>query len=46
MIVFTWKCIGVCYLGLGQSKQAGDYFKQALDLYSKLPSDQDKPKQK
>jgi len=36
LLVITWKNIGTCYLGVGQSEQAENYFKQCIVLINKL----------
>ena len=38
-MMFTWKNIGTCYLGIGNSDQARDYFQQCIDLIKKQDKD-------
>lgn len=42
VLLFTWKNIGTCYLGIGQSEQALKYFNDCIGLLEELPLDDDK----
>jgi tetratricopeptide (TPR) repeat protein len=42
VLLFTWKNIGTCYLGIGQSDQALKYFVDCIGLLQELPVDDDK----
>lgn len=42
VLLFTWKNIGTCYLGIGQSDQALKYFEDCITLLQELPVDEDK----
>ena len=42
VLIFTWKNIGTCYLGIGQSEQALKYFNDCITLLEELPVDEDK----
>jgi len=44
VLLFTWKNIGTCHLGVGQSDQAREYFEKCIELQGKLPVDDDKEK--
>ena len=42
VLLFTWKNIGTCYLGIGQSDQALKYFNDCITLLEELPLDDNK----
>ena len=42
VLYFTWKNVGTCYLGVGQSEQAKKYFEDCLQLLKDCPVDEEK----
>jgi Tfp pilus assembly protein PilF len=44
--LYTWKNIGTCYLGIGKSEDARQYFLDCIELVENLKSDHVKPEYK
>lgn len=46
VLLFTWKNIGTCYMGVGKSEDARHFMNKAMDLMTSAAKDTDSEEQK